>query len=134
MKYNLFSVIRWPVRIAFACALVGLQVAKAETPSMDAEIDYLIQAVAGSQCTFVRNGKEHDAEDASQHLQMKRKRGKRYYDSTEQFIERIASKSSWTDKDYLIKCGPDRTETARQWFTTKLAQFRQTAGTAGNGS
>lgn len=106
----------------------------AETPSMDAEIDYLIQAVAASQCTFVRNGKEHDAEDASEHLQMKRKRGKRYYDSTEQFIERIASKSSWTGRDYLIKCSPDRTETARQWFTSRLAQFRQATENAGTGS
>lgn len=91
---------------------------------MDAEIDFLINAVAESSCTFIRNGKEHDAAAASEHLQMKRKRGKKYYESTEQFIARIASKSSWTGDQYLIRCGTGVTLAANEWFGEKLKTYR----------
>jgi hypothetical protein len=91
--------------------------------SMEVEIDYLIAQVADSDCTFIRNGREHDAEAASEHLKMKRERGKRHYDTTEEFVERIASKSSWSGKEYRIRCG-ETTSTAKQWFGVKLAEYR----------
>jgi len=91
---------------------------------MGREIDFLISSVADSSCVFVRNGEEHDAAKASQHLQMKRKRGKKYYDTTEQFIDRIASRSSWTGKDYLVRCGDGGAVTANEWFSDKLAEYR----------
>ncbi len=91
---------------------------------MDEEIDFLIRSVAESECTFIRNGREHDAAAASDHLQMKRERGRRYYDTTEEFIERIASRSSWSGKDYRIRCGDDEPVTARDWFLSRLKVFR----------
>ena len=92
--------------------------------SMDAEIDFLLDAVAGSGCTFIRNGKEAKAADAVDHLQMKRKRGKRYYNSTEEFIERIASSSSWSGKPYLIACGDAEPTPIKDWYLETLADFR----------
>jgi hypothetical protein len=94
-----------------------------EGDGMDAEIDYLIAQVADSDCTFIRNGREHDAEAASGHLRMKRERGKRHYDTTEEFLERIASKSSWSGKEYRIRCG-ETTLTTKDWFSVKLAEYR----------
>jgi Family of unknown function (DUF5329) len=99
----------------------------ADEVRMNAEIDWLIDQVADSDCTFIRNGSEHDAASAMKHLQMKRERGRRYYDNTEQFIDRIASKSSWSGKDYTIRCGTE-TQTAREWFTARLANYRQDHG------
>ena len=90
---------------------------------MDAEIDYLLATVAASDCVFIRNGKEYDGADAQKHLEMKRKRGRKYYDSSEEFIERIASKSSWSGKPYRIRCG-DGEENAGDWFSQKLEQYR----------
>lgn len=110
--------------VVFACAWATGVARAGDAAAMDTEIDFLIGAVAGSSCTFIRNGKEHDAEAASEHLQMKRKRGKRYYDSTEEFIERIASKSSWSGRDYLIRCGSGATQTANAWFSSKLDEYR----------
>jgi len=104
---------------------VTLLTSPVRAADMDAEIDYLIESVAKSPCTFVRNGREHDAAAASGHLQMKRKRGKRYYDTTEEFIERIASRSSWTGKDYQIRCGDADPEPARDWFFSRLKVFRE---------
>lgn len=103
--------------------------AGAET-GMDEEIDYLLQAVAASGCTFIRNGKEAEAADAVDHLQMKRKRGKRYYSSTEEFIDRIASSSSWSGKPYLIACGDADPAPIRDWYLEALDEFRGRARVA----
>ena len=114
------------MRLILASLLVVLpillQPARAE--SMDDEIDFLLDAVATSGCTFIRNGREHDAEDARDHLQTKRRRGKRYFDSTEEFIERLASKSSMSGKPYMIRCGGADAVAARDWFTALLDEHR----------
>lgn len=91
---------------------------------MDAEIDYLLAAVEESGCTFIRNGKEYDAEDARDHLQTKRRRGKRYFGTTEEFIERLASKSSMSGRPYLIRCSEADAVPAGDWFTALLKAHR----------
>lgn len=94
------------------------------TESMDAEIDYLLDYVETSGCTFIRNGKEHEAESARGHLELKRKRGKRYYDSTEEFIEKIASSSSWSGKPYMIQCGDADAQPIKSWYLEALDTYR----------
>ncbi|MEQ9561607.1 MAG: DUF5329 domain-containing protein [Woeseiaceae bacterium] len=117
-----------PGWILLFAVLFGTAALAAES-EMDAEIDYLLAAVAESDCEFIRNGKEYDGEDARDHLQMKRERGRKYYDSSEEFIERIASKSSWSGKPYRIRCGSVE-ENAGDWFMSLLKVFREesTAG------
>lgn len=95
----------------------------ADEATMDAEIDHLLDAVAASDCTFIRNGKEHDAKAARDHLSTKRRRGRRYFDTAEEFIDRIASKSSWSGKDYRIRCDGEE-QTAQAWFTAVLDRYR----------
>ena len=106
-----------------ACMLLVSGIAFSAT--MDEEIDFLLDTVVNSDCVFTRNGKDHAAEDARDHLQMKRKRGARYFDSSEEFIERLASKSSWSGKPYFIQCGDEPRVTAKEWFTTLLEQHRK---------
>ncbi len=98
-------------------------VAAADDDVMNAEIDFLLDEVGHSGCVFVRNGKEHAARAARDHLQMKRKRGRRYYDSAEEFIDRIASRSSMSGKDYRIRCG-EAEQSANAWFNAALARYR----------
>ncbi len=115
--------------IAVAAVLVTLSpLVLADDATMDAEIDHLLAAVADSGCVFIRNGKEHDARAARDHLQMKRRRGRRYYDDVEEFIERIASKSSMSRKAYRIRCGEEET-TAAEWFSAVLADYREAEST-----
>jgi hypothetical protein len=38
-------------------------------------------------------------------------------------VERIASKSSWSGKEYRIRCD-ETTSTAKEWFSVKLAEYR----------
>ncbi len=92
--------------------------------TMDAEIDALLAAVSASECVFIRNGKEYDVEKAVSHLQMKRKRGGRYFSTTEEFIENIASKSSFSGKPYEIRCGDASPQSAAAWFGDRLQEMR----------
>jgi len=90
------------------------------------EIDYLLGFVEKSGCIFVRNGTEHDAADAADHLRLKYSRGSRYVNSAEQFIDRLASESSWSGTPYTVRCD-GRTETAGAWLHRALADYRETA-------
>ncbi|MBT8079870.1 MAG: DUF5329 domain-containing protein [Gammaproteobacteria bacterium] len=106
-----------------ACLLLCAAAGHADE-TMEAEIDHLLAAVAASDCVFIRNGKEHTPEGARDHLEMKRRRGKRYYDNADEFIERIASKSSWSGKPYRIRCGDGETVLASEWFSEALSIYR----------
>jgi len=96
----------------------------AEEQTVTVEVNYLINAVSESGCNFVRNDKEHTASEAVDHLHMKAKRGKRYYDTADEFIDRIASKSSWTGKPYMIQCAGKPAVAAADWFSRILVDYR----------
>lgn len=110
-----------------AGALLGVWLAAAAPAladdPMDSEIDHLLDSVAASECTFIRNGSEHGPHAARSHLALKRKRGKRHFSSAEEFIERLASSSSWSGKPYAIRCGDDE-QPAGEWFTEVLQEYR----------
>ena len=91
---------------------------------MDKEIDHLLDTVVASNCTFIRNGKEHNPESAKDHLSMKRNRGKKYYSTADEFIDNLASSSSWSGKPYQIRCGEEQPQPAKQWFDAVLAAYR----------
>jgi len=92
--------------------------------NMDEELDYLLATVGESDCTFIRNGKAHDAAAAREHLALKRRRGKKYFSTAEEFIDRLASSSSWTGKPYHIRCG-DEDSLAKDWFAARLDDYRK---------
>jgi len=110
-------------KLSIAVLIAAFPVMAAST-TMDEEIDALLAAVLTSECVFVRNGKEYDVEDAVSHLQMKRKRGGRYFSTTEKFIENIASKSSFSGKPYETRCGDSPPQSAGDWFNDRLAEIR----------
>lgn len=91
----------------------------------EVEVEHLIEAVGGSDCTFIRNGSSHDAEDAASHLRMKYRRGKRYAPTAELFIERLASKSSMSGKPYEIKCQDKDAVPSGEWLSARLQEFRE---------
>lgn len=91
------------------------------------EIDQLIEAVEKSGCTFHRNGKAHDAKDGAEHLRLKLKRGGKYADTAEHFIERLASKSSWTGKPYMIELPDGKQQTMQSWLKAELVKIRKAA-------
>mgnify|MGYP001824681739 CR=1 FL=1 len=91
----------------------------------EAEIEYLLQYVSDSGCAFNRNGSEHDSADAADHLRLKYSRGRRYVDSAEQFIDRLATESSWTGRTYTVNC-EGRTQPSGPWLHQALTEYRNT--------
>ncbi len=108
------------------CLLLSLVLLPAATlaETMDDEIDYLISSVGKSGCTLIRNGKRYSRKDARAHRKSKRRRNAHLIDSTEEFIEKIASKSSISGKHYLINCKGGDQQPAGEWFTTELRKYR----------
>ena len=117
------------MKLAFLLVIPGFfLVTFARAEDVPAEIDYLLNAVGGSGCVFIRNGKRHDAEDAEDHLRMKYRRGKRYAPTTEAFIERLASKSSMSKKLYHIDCPGEDIVPSGDWLSQKLIEYREVQG------
>ena len=111
-------------RLLLSLVLIARSIATVDAAAdADTEIRALIQAVAESECEFNRNGSLHSAEAAAAHLELKYARGKRYADSAEAFIERLASKSSWSGKPYQMICD-GQTQPAGNWLTATLATIR----------
>ena len=117
------SIKRTGLVLSTAIALTFLSLS-AQAGEIPAEIDYLLTAVGSSECTFIRNGNSHAAEDAEAHLRMKYKRGKRWASTTEKFIERLASKSSFSKKPYYIQCGEQEQVGSGEWLTQRLQEYR----------
>ena len=87
------------------------------------EIRLLIHAVRESGCDFDRNGTLYTAERAAEHLELKYARGKRYADSAEAFIERLATGSSWSGEPYWMICDGTKTRSA-EWLVDRLDESR----------
>ncbi len=88
------------------------------------EINYLLTHLENSGCTFIRNGDDHDAKEAREHLEMKYNYAKRRIKTAENFIDKIASKSSFSRKIYEVHCGNEITPSG-QWLYKALADHRE---------
>lgn len=91
-----------------------------------AEIDALLAKLEASACTFNRNGKWHDAKEAQAHLRKKLQymEDRNALQTTEQFIELGASKSSTSGKPYLVRCGNAAPVESRNWLSSELKAVR----------
>jgi hypothetical protein len=98
----------------------------APTPKAKQEINALIGALATSKCEFQRNGKWYGAEDARSHLQRKYDYllRKNLADTAEQFIERAASRSSMSGREYRVRCPGQADQSSASWFQAQLRRLR----------
>ena len=113
-------------RTILALAFFGLitGATAADLPAdQEAEIQYLLSFVENSGCTFIRNGSENSPEAAANHLRLKYNRGRRYFNTAEQFIDRLATESSWTGKKYTINCS-GKTQESGVWLHQALNEHR----------
>jgi hypothetical protein len=113
--------------MALAPGLPWTTRAQAAPPrSVQAEVNSLLASIESSGCSFYRNGSWHDARVAAAHVRDK-------YEyliahdlivTTEDFIERAATKSSLSGQPYEIRCGDDAGVPSNQWLRDKLARLR----------
>jgi hypothetical protein len=110
-----------------AIALVWMAAAHAApAPAAKAEIEYLLSAVATSDCRFYRNGTWYDAKAAAAHLRLKYESlaARELIRDTEDFIDLAATKSSLSGREYAIKCEGLAEVSSRRWLTDVLISYR----------
>lgn len=72
---------------------------------------------------FIRNGSEHDGNEAADHLRMKLKMAGGRVKTADDFIRLCASKSSMSGKPYLIRFADGKTVEADVYFRDKLKEY-----------
>lgn len=108
---------------ATALCLIFSAITLAVYADTQSEIDHLLGFIETSDCVFVRNGSQHDAAAARDHIERKYAYAKRWINTTEQFIEYTATKSSTTGKRYSVICA-GREEPSADWLKRELRRFR----------
>jgi hypothetical protein len=107
---------------AFLLFILAGSTAYAAGLSEQDKINGLLDALATSNITFIRNGESHDGAWAKQHLTNKLKDAKDVK-TADEFIAKVGSKSSSSNKPYVIKTKDGKEEEASVWFKAKLADF-----------
>jgi len=109
--------------------LIAASAVAALSPAVKAEIDSLLARLETSACEFNRNGSWYPATDAKAHLLQKLKylEDRGMVQSTEQFIELAASKSSLSGQPYLVRCANAAPIPSSTWLLSQLQALRPAA-------
>ena len=92
---------------------------------LEATIAHLLEYVRTADVVFIRNGKEHSAEDAEKHIRKKYNHYKKKIKTPEDFIEKSATKSMMSGKKYQIKLKDGTVITSQDWLLAELARYRK---------
>jgi hypothetical protein len=114
--------------LLLAFSMIALCAADSEPVSKT--VDYLIAQVEKSDCKFIRNGDEHTAKEASEHMRAKYNHFKKEIKTPDDFIQKCASKSELSGKPYLVKRPDGSTEKCEDWMKNLLADHQKTVGAA----
>ena len=111
--------------IGLGCGNVSARAVDLPSTSKE-EIDYLLAYLKNSGCQFNRNGKWYNADEAVSHIDAKYNYliKKEMLSSTEDFIDKAATKSSMSGKSYLVQCGNEAPAPSSLWFMEELARYR----------
>lgn len=115
----------------FELSLVGIDYANfvIEDPPKEAslrseveKIEHLIETVANlDDAVFLRNGAEHSAVEAAEHLRRKFAAASDEVLTADQFVAGVASRSSLTGEEYRIRFSDGRTITVQEFYSDLLA-------------
>lgn len=96
--------------------------------SLDQTITYLLDSVAKSDATFIRNGDPHTPAEAMAHIKAKYEHFKGQIKSPEDFIRLSASKSLLSGKPYLVRTHDGKELRLDAWLLEALRKHRAELG------
>jgi uncharacterized protein DUF5329 len=113
----------------FLLCFVAIEVTLTTFPALAAmseqdAIGHLIRFVETSSCTFIRNGSEYDSRDAVDHIKRKYSYFQRKIHTAEDFIALAATKSEFSGKPYVVRCGKRDEMPTADWLGAELRNFR----------
>ena len=94
-------------------------------------IQYLLDFVENSDCTLIRNGKNHTPQEAVAHIKRKYAHFKDEIKTPEDFIRLTASQSLISKKPYMVKTRDGRMMRSQDWLLEALEKYRQSHQGAG---
>lgn len=117
--YQLFAILITLISSAplFAAPAPSRQTAADVEPT----IQYLIDRVARSQLSFVRNARPYSGAEAARHLQRKYRHFRDQIHTVDDFIELAATRSLTTGEPYLVIDTAGETTPTSQWLRQVLA-------------
>jgi Family of unknown function (DUF5329) len=92
--------------------------------SLDESIKYLLDYVAKSDATFIRNGQTHTPQEAVDHIKAKYAHFKSEIKTPEDFIRLSASKSLLTGQPYMVRTSDGKEMPLNVWLTDALKKHR----------
>ncbi|MCP4766795.1 MAG: DUF5329 domain-containing protein [Gammaproteobacteria bacterium] len=98
-------------------------------PGQELEIDHLLNFVEHSSCRINRNGKFYDGSKAISHIKKKYAYFKDEIETTEQFIELSATKSTMSGKYYMVQCADGKQVRTKDWLLNELGNYRDNGNT-----
>ena len=121
---TLFAIVALTVILVSLQAGAGKKAEEAMKEDLEATIMHLLEFVSTSDVVFIRNGKEHSAEDAAKHIEKKYKHYKKKIKTPEDFIERSATKSMMSGKLYQVRLKDGTVISNKDWLTDELERYR----------
>jgi hypothetical protein len=110
--------------VTVAALLFCAGAAYAVTQAENDRIQYLIYSVERLEgAMFIRNGSEHSAKDAADHLRMKLQRAGGRVKTADDFIRLCASQSYMSGEEYKIRFSDGSVMKAGDFFRNKLRQY-----------
>ncbi len=100
-----------------------------QTDSVDTTVQHLLDYVAASGLTFIRNSSEYTAREASGHMQKKYAHFKEKIKTPEDFIRLCATKSILSGKPYMVITRQGGVIRTSEWLTTELKRYRNSTAT-----
>lgn len=96
------------------------------TPAEKARIEALLADIAATPgAVFIRNGSEHDPASAVKFFRAKWDKHGRDVRTAEEFIERLASRSSTTGQAYQIRLADGAVRPCADYLRERLAALKQ---------
>ena len=95
----------------------------AATPT-EQEIRHLLNFIASSDCTFIRNGTAYPAKEAGAHIERKYDYVQSKVKTSEDFIRLAATQSSQSGDPYRINCAGQEL-LSKDWLLTELGRYRE---------
>ncbi len=106
---------------------VGMSLVQAGTSAEDLNqtVTYLLDFVAKSDCSFIRNGKSYPPKEASEHLKGKYEHFRKEIKTPEDFIRLAASKSLVSGQAYRVKTKDGKEIECATWLSKILDDYRK---------
>lgn len=113
--------------LLLSCFLAGRGESGEQNKKIENELAYLIDQIAKSHLTFIRNGVEYSGQEASAHIKNKCQYFKSQIKTPEDFIRVCASKSIESGKPYLVSTAQGKIS-MEKWLGEILAKHLKEEG------